>query len=169
MRIWGHYALNGDIDSYQGTAGGSDDYTVGVLNGQWSQLEYTWTVAADQEALVIEVRLYSTPSSGEFSTNYWIDDLHVIAPDSATVNIPEPETTPTPTATPACINDGDVNLDGTLTSQDAQQAFYIVMGTYTPTYEEECAADCNGDGNVSAGDAQQIFGVIFGGLCEDSH
>jgi formylglycine-generating enzyme required for sulfatase activity len=68
----------------------------------------------------------------------------------------------------ACINHGDVNLDGTVTAADAQQAFYIVLGLYSPTYEEECAADCNGDGSVTAADAQAIFLVVLGlGDCAD--
>ncbi len=110
MRIWGHYALNGNVDSYEGSAGGNDTYTTGLLNGQWSQVDYTWTVEAGKEALVIELRLYSTPSTGPNSTNYWIDDLHIDAPDAATVNIPGPVQptntpggptyTPVPTDTP---------------------------------------------------------------------
>lgn len=163
LRVWGHYALNGDIDSYTGSAGGNADYTVGVLNGQWSQVQYTWTVDAGQEALVVEARLYSTPSTSDVhNTNYWIDDLQVTAPDSAVINIPAGSATPTPTGTPECINDGDVTLDGTLTSEDAQQAFFIVLGLFTPTYEEECAADCNGDASVTAEDAQVIFMSVLG-------
>lgn len=51
---------------------------------------------------------------------------------------------------------------------DAQQAFYIALGTYIPTAEEYCAADCNGDGLVSAGDAQGIFYLALGiGSCVD--
>ncbi|MBN1296367.1 S8 family serine peptidase [bacterium] len=61
-----------------------------------------------------------------------------------------------------CINNGDVNLDGSLTSGDAQMAFFIALGTITPTYEEECAADCTGDGSVTAGDAQAIFQTVLG-------
>lgn len=49
------------------------------------------------------------------------------------------------TVQPDCINDGDVNGDGPITSADAQLAFNIALGAYTPTYEEACAADCNGD------------------------
>ena len=94
MRLWGHYAFNGDIDDYRGSAGGNSNYTVGAVNGQWSQLSHTWTVAAGQEALVIEARLYSTPStSSTNSTSYWIDDLQVTAPDGATITIPVPEPT----------------------------------------------------------------------------
>lgn len=69
---------------------------------------------------------------------------------------------------PDCINSGDTNLDGEITAGDAQLAFSIVLGTYTPTYEEECAADCNGDGEVTASDAQSIFLVVLGlGTCAD--
>ncbi len=67
-----------------------------------------------------------------------------------------------------CVNHGDVNLDGQLTAADAQLAFFIVLGTYSPSYEEECAADCNGDGSVTAADAQAIFLTVLGsGTCVD--
>jgi formylglycine-generating enzyme required for sulfatase activity len=67
-----------------------------------------------------------------------------------------------------CINHGDVNLDGAITAADAQLAFFIVLGTYSPTYEEECAADCNGDGDITAADAQAIFLAVLGlGDCAD--
>jgi hypothetical protein len=70
---------------------------------------------------------------------------------------------------PDCVNHGDVNLDGEVTSTDAQLAFFIVLGTYSPTYEEECAADCLGTGEVTAADAQAIFFVVLGlGDCADS-
>ena len=36
-------------------------------------------------------------------------------------------------------------------------AFEISLGMYTPTYEEECAADCDGNETVSSGDALEIF------------
>ena len=75
--------------------------------------------------------------------------------------------TPTPTEEP-CIHDGDVNLDDELSAGDAQMAFLIVLGSYTPTVEQECAADCNGDDEVTAGDAQLIFLAVLGtGNCED--
>ncbi len=70
---------------------------------------------------------------------------------------------------PACLNHGDVNLDGEVTSTDAQLAFFIVLGTYSPEYEEWCAADCLGTGEVTAADAQAIFFVVLGlGDCADS-
>ncbi len=74
----------------------------------------------------------------------------------------EPGPTPTPTPVPDCLNHGDVNFDGQITAADAQLAFLIALGQYSPTYEEECAADCNGDGIVTAADAQLIFLAALG-------
>jgi hypothetical protein len=92
LRVWGHYALNGDVNSYDGSASGNTDFTTGALNGAWSQVDHTWTVDAGKEALVVEVRLYSTPSTANdtFST-FFVDDLHIEAPDGATITVaPEP-------------------------------------------------------------------------------
>lgn len=61
-----------------------------------------------------------------------------------------------------CNNDGDTNLDGTITAGDAQVAFQIALGLYSPNEDEACAADCNGDESVTAGDAQQIFTTALG-------
>jgi len=73
-----------------------------------------------------------------------------------------------PTPTPGCINHGDVNFDESITAGDAQLAFSIAIGTYTPTFAEECAADCNASGLVTAADAQKIFGAALGlDSCED--
>ncbi len=67
-----------------------------------------------------------------------------------------------------CVNHGDVNLDGTITAGDAQLTFQIALGSYTPTPEEGCAADCNGDGEVTSGDAQGVFAAALGsGSCAD--
>lgn len=90
LRIWGHYAVTGDINDYSGSAGGNDDYTDGT---GWTQVSNTWTFDSDggtRDALVIEARLYS-PTSGS-STDFYIDDVSVTAPDSATVTVPEPAT-----------------------------------------------------------------------------
>jgi len=68
-----------------------------------------------------------------------------------------------PSTTPVlCLHTGDVTLDAEYSAVDAQMAFYIAVGTYTPTYQEFCAADCNADGLVTAGDAGIIFAAIFG-------
>ncbi len=73
-----------------------------------------------------------------------------------------PTPQPTPTPDPDCLNHGDVNFDGSVTAADAQLAFVIALGTYNPTWQEECAADCNGDGMVTAADAQLIFLTALG-------
>jgi pyrrolidone-carboxylate peptidase len=67
-----------------------------------------------------------------------------------------------------CTHSGDVNGDGQLTAQDAQLAFFIVLGSYIPTFVEACAADCMGTGEVTAADAQAIFlSVIGADTCQD--
>jgi len=89
-------------------------------------------------------------------------------PPTPTVVQPTPTgVQPTPT-NPACNNDGDVNLDGTITAEDAQLTFAIVLGFGTPTFEELCAADCNGSGDITAEDAQWVFAAALGqGECAD--
>ena len=88
MRIWAHYALNGDVNAYEGSAGGNDTYTSGI---GWEEVGYQWVMPADKEALVIELRLYSTPSTADERTDYFVDDLTVTAPDCATITVaPEP-------------------------------------------------------------------------------
>ena len=54
LRIWGGYAANGDITVYQGSAGGNGTYTDG---SGWSQVDHSWTIDEEQEALVIQARL----------------------------------------------------------------------------------------------------------------
>ncbi len=86
--------------------------------------------------------------------------------DSGTVDVGyhyDPWIFPTPTPTPVCINNGDVNNSGDLTAGDAQMAFEIVLGVLIPDPEQECRADCNADGDVTAGDAQLIFYAVMGG------
>jgi hypothetical protein len=94
LRIWGHYALSGDVSSYAGSAGGNNTYTDG---SGWSQVSHTWTFDhASADALVIEARLYSDNSPTLSQSDFWIDDVQVILPDHASVQfaaapVPEPE------------------------------------------------------------------------------
>ncbi len=93
LRIWGHYAQSSDIDSYAGSAGGNSTYSDG---SGWSELSNTWTFNnATADALVVEARLYSDNGATLSRTDFWIDDVQVIAPDHATVQfaaapVPEP-------------------------------------------------------------------------------
>lgn len=86
-------------------------------------------------------------------------DMVEFKESGAATPTPEPSTTPTQET---CVRHGDVNLDGSITAADAQTCFLIVLGLYTPTYEQECAADCNYDEQVTAADAQTIFLVVLG-------
>ncbi len=62
----------------------------------------------------------------------------------------------------ACVQDGDVNVDGYVSAGDAQQAFLVTLGLTTLNPSEQCAADCDGDGTVTAGDASAIFAYALG-------
>ncbi len=75
---------------------------------------------------------------------------------------PTPTNTPEATATPACLHTGDVTDDGVITAGDSRTAFRYVLGLETPTYKQECAADCNGDGVLTSRDSQIIFQVVLG-------
>ena len=73
-RIWGHYTTaGGDIDSYDGSAGGNNAYS----GADWTYLEKEWTFNGDggnHDGLVIEARIYGY-SGGSYTT--WIDDINV--------------------------------------------------------------------------------------------
>lgn len=75
LRIWGHWANNGDVNSYVSSAGGNS--TFGDGSG-WFEVDQTWVAAAGNDALVVEARLYSSPSTADpaFST-FFVDDLSI--------------------------------------------------------------------------------------------
>jgi MYXO-CTERM domain-containing protein len=86
LRIWGHYALSGDVTSYAGSAGGNTTYTDGT---GWNQVAWSWTFDSDggtRDALVVEVRLYS-PTGEE--PDFYIDDLEVTS-SAGTITVPVP-------------------------------------------------------------------------------
>ncbi len=95
LRIWGHWAYDGDVTSYAGSASGPSTYSSGI---GWEKLEFTWTISSldtDGTALVVECRLYSTPSTLDPAyTQYWIDDVEVTAPDYASITLPCATSTP---------------------------------------------------------------------------
>lgn len=131
----------------------------------WSYAEFDISAIA---AGASDVRIRWVMGATDSSVVYcgWnIDDVNVFFEQPCIINTP----TPAPTATPGdCLHTGDVNFSGDITAGDAQTAFQIAIGTFSPTYLEECAADCNGDGTVTAGDAQGIFLTALGaGSCQD--
>ncbi|HCD29516.1 MAG TPA: hypothetical protein DEQ73_02820 [Phycisphaerales bacterium] len=71
-RLWGHYFDGSDLGSYQGSASGPSSYA--GEDATWSDTDHTWTIAAGQTALIIEVRIYSY-SGGD--AQIWVDDLTV--------------------------------------------------------------------------------------------
>jgi len=92
-RIWGHYTdattCPGCPGEYTGSASGNTDYTAG--NG-WDNVAWTWTFASsgDDYGLVIEGRLYSTPSTQDpCLTDFYADFVTVTVPDHASVLFPD--------------------------------------------------------------------------------
>jgi hypothetical protein len=97
LRISAHYAMSTDVTSYEGSAGGNSGYTDG---GGWSQVSHSWTFDdAVADALVIEARLYSTPSTDASGyTSFFIDDLSITAPDHAAIQTASASVVPVPAA-----------------------------------------------------------------------
>lgn len=107
--------------------------------------------------------------SDDVDYRYWTNSPYTPTPtptNSPTVT-PTVTTTPIPpTETPVpCVNDGDVNNDLEITIEDAQLAYMITLGIFTPTHEESCSADCNSDDSVTMADAQCMFMYYLGLPC----
>lgn len=120
---------------------------------------------AQQESLTIQ---YLLPWFGRFLKNdsaAWTEFENLLnsgAQSGAITFSMDCDIVPTPTPTAECSNDGDADLNGTLTAADAQLIFNIVLGIVTPSFEQACAADCDGSGAITAGDAQQTFNAVLG-------
>ena len=111
VRIYAHYATSVDVDDYHGSAGGGSGtgaYTAGI---GWENLSSSWTFGTDgspyagADALVIEMRLYSSPATSDPNlTDYWADLVTITAPTTACVVFP-PAGTPVEDATWTNIKD----------------------------------------------------------------
>ena len=99
LRIWAHYSTNDDITVYKGSAGAGLDnsgYTTGI---GWEQMSSSWEFGdsgspyGGYESLVIELRLYSSPTTGpEDRTDYWADLVEVTTTSlTATIHFPQSE------------------------------------------------------------------------------
>ncbi|MCK4409845.1 MAG: hypothetical protein KAW67_07150, partial [Candidatus Eisenbacteria sp.] len=87
LRIWGAYTSSDDINDYLGSAGGASGYTAGT---GWDLVSYSWTFAGgDGNALCIQARLYSTPSTSDPDhTDFWVDYVCVTSPAHSTQTFP---------------------------------------------------------------------------------
>ena len=124
VRIWGHYADSGDVNSFRGSASGNSTYSGAE---PWSFLEYTWTFDAGdpvRDALVVEVRPYGSASISD--NRVWIDDVSVFVDSASGIA----------TITTTCENGGGgYTLDaGTLVG--GQVANFVITGATpnTPQY-----------------------------------
>ena len=132
----------------------------------WTYVEYDISEWADAQPTVFLRWTMGTTDYGWEYCGWNIDDIRISSLQPCEEATPTPG--PTITATPECIHHGDVNASGDITAGDAQLAFQIALGQYSPTVTEACAADCNDDGDITAGDAQAIFLAVLGtGSCVD--
>ena len=88
LRIWASYSTSDDINNYQGSAGGNEEYTDGT---GWDDVGWSWTFDSDagtRDALVIQARLYTAADP----TDYYIDDVTVTttSPTATIIFAPEP-------------------------------------------------------------------------------
>ena len=107
----------------------------------WHAMTYNISAIADDQPTVYLRWVMGTTDYSVVYCGWNIDDVEIWADSDS-----EP-----------CINNGDCNFDGMLSSADAQIAFQIALGVFQPSFYEECAADCNGDGIITVDDAQRIF------------
>ena len=84
-RLWGHWNDDvNDINGYAGSAGGNEDYGLGL---GWEEVSWSWVNPVGREShlsLVVEVRTYSNPGD-----TVWIDAMTVTGPDGVFIVIPE--------------------------------------------------------------------------------
>ena len=148
-------------DASQGQSAPLEDATIWPVS---SCDPDTWTTGPDGWANLIYAH-----SNFNLQIQVQADYYHQYETTINSSNCPmEIGLSPMQTQTQPCIRDGDVNLDSSITAEDAQLAFMIAMGMFIPPYEKWCAADCSGDGEVTAGDAQLVFLAALGqGTCFD--
>ena len=89
MQLRAHYTPGNDWTIYMGSASGPMEYSEPV---GWDLLEWSWIIdtwGGGREGILIEARLYSTPTECDScATDFWIDDLFVDAPPHATIYFP---------------------------------------------------------------------------------
>lgn len=149
-----------DIYVYDGPAGQTVPVQGALIEPASSQCPYdSWSTGADGWADLFYPN-YSFDMDIIIShANYYETEYTINSMDCPVYIGLSPVGTATPT--PPCINNGDANLNGELTAEDAQFSFLIALGSMSPDWDQWCAADCNGSGAVTSGDAQQIFLTIF--------
>jgi hypothetical protein len=91
LRIWGAFTDGVNVAVSLGSAVPASPvplYTPGNPPG-WGITQYTYLpVIAGAVGLRVEARLYSTPSSGTYTTDYWVDEVCVEVPDYAVIHFP---------------------------------------------------------------------------------
>ncbi len=88
LRLWAHYNdglaesdyRGQDLLVHDGLAYGNNSFG---MEGGWERFEYTWTIPADHNGLVIDAVLY-----GDYGTVLYVDEMTLTVPDHAFARIP---------------------------------------------------------------------------------
>jgi hypothetical protein len=98
-RIWGHYTDGVSIDSYEGSASGNLEYSLG--NG-WTNLQWTWQFDGSdpgRTGLIVEARIYSGTGTGtnvDGNTIYVDKAWVVVSNNNALIQRPDGSYVPEP-------------------------------------------------------------------------
>ena len=141
-----------------------------MTDPDWQLLSYDISQYADHQPAVV-LKWVMGPTDGSVTGCGWnLDDVEIWGQYSGSTATPTPFVTPTPATsptTPPCVHNGDVDGSGTITPNDALQAFEIYLGTFpNPGYEDLCRSDCDGSGETTPADALCIFVHYLSGGCE---
>jgi hypothetical protein len=151
VRIFGRRAYSGDVNSGGWSHGGNNEPTSGI---GWEEICHTWVYDGGlqgTDALVIEARIYSFPTScEECSTDYHMDDLYVGVWGNANATITLPDGSVIGEPPGQCP--GDLNGDATVDVSD----LLILLGSWGPC--SGCPADLNFDGVVDVSDLLILLG-----------
>ena len=148
----------------------------------WQALTYDISQYADGQPTVWLRWVMGTTDSSVTYCGWNIDDVEIWAESTGPIptNTPVPPTEPptivptntpsTPTSTPTpfiCLNNGDCDMNGNLTPEDALFAFQVYLGIVPdPAEDESCRADCSGNEAVTPEDALCIFLHYISGSCD---
>ncbi|MAX09637.1 MAG: hypothetical protein CMG13_02095 [Candidatus Marinimicrobia bacterium] len=131
-RIWGHYYDGVDINSYDGSASGGDEYA--DTYGAWETNCYTWIVEAGKVGFILEARLYSYNDGSPLT----VDNL-IINSSGGSIIFPGDVS-----IIAGCTDANACNYDSEATSNDGSCLYDDCLGECGGYAVEDCLGVCNG-------------------------
>ena len=137
-RIWGHYYDGLDLESYDGSASGPDEYS--DTPGAWETNCYTWTIESGKVGFILEARLYSYNEGSPLT----VDDLSITVSGGSVIFPGDVEIISGCTDSEAC------NYDSEATSNDGSCLYDDCTGECGGDAIEDCLGQCNGTAELDA-------------------